>query len=339
MLLNCIAGNGLRNCTRCVSPFVLYKHYCIRDCPQHGWVLDSENQKCIQCHSSCARCIGPTANDCIACREPDTSLVGFSCKKECPAGTFANQVTGLCERCHPTCQTCSGAGADSCSSCAEDLVQNKSTGRCSSLCPQGQFSTEGKCSECHPNCKSCNGPGSSNCLNCPDGKAFYNFTCVNVCPDRTYVADKDDIHQCLPCHPVCHLCYGPSMDSCLICKSPLYLEGRMCVVQCSPNHYIDEHTRTCHPCGSECKSFARDKNRSIQYTDNKALQFVLKDPKKSGVSIIAITAVSVLIVLFLVIFGVLQFRAKKQLRYTMVNVEEDSFLLNGADDKHEDSAL
>lgn len=113
----------------------------------------------------------------------------------------------------------------------------------------------------------------------------------------------------------------------------------MCVVQCSPNHYIDEHTRTCHPCGSECKSFARDKNRSIQYTDNKALQFVLKDPKKSGVSIIAITAVSVLIVLFLVIFGVLQFRAKKQLRYTMVNVEEDSFLLHGADDKHEDSAL
>ena len=113
----------------------------------------------------------------------------------------------------------------------------------------------------------------------------------------------------------------------------------MCVVQCSPNHYIDERTRSCHPCGSECKSLARDKNRSIQYTDNKALQFVLKDPKKSGVSVIAITAVSVLIVLFLVVFGVLQFRSKKQLKYTMVKVDEDNFLLNGEDEKHEDSAF
>lgn len=113
----------------------------------------------------------------------------------------------------------------------------------------------------------------------------------------------------------------------------------MCVVQCSPNHSIDERTRSCHPCGSECKLLARDKNRSIQYTDNKALQFVLKDPKKSGVSIIAIAAVSVAIVLFLVIFVVLQIRSKKQLRYTMVNVEEDNFLLNGADDRHEESAF
>lgn len=113
----------------------------------------------------------------------------------------------------------------------------------------------------------------------------------------------------------------------------------MCVVQCSPNHYIDERTRSCRPCGSECKSFARDKNRSIQYTDNKALQFVLKDPKNSGVSIIAIAAVSVSILVFLVIFGVLQVRSKKQLKYTMVNVEEDSFLLNGADDRHEESAF
>ena len=113
----------------------------------------------------------------------------------------------------------------------------------------------------------------------------------------------------------------------------------MCVVQCSPNHYIDESTRSCHPCGSKCKSLARDKNRSIQYTDNKALQFVLKDPKKNGVSIIAIAAVSVSIVLFLVIFVVLQSRSKKQLKYTMVDVDEDSFLLNGADDRHEEPAF
>ena len=110
----------------------------------------------------------------------------------------------------------------------------------------------------------------------------------------------------------------------------------MCVVQCSPNHYIDESTRSCHPCGSECKSFARDKNRSIQSPNNKALQFVLEDPEKSGVSVVAIAAVSVLIVVFLVIFGVLQFRSKKQ--YFRVSVdEEDTLLLNGTNDSHEES--
>ena len=119
----------------------------------------------------------------------------------------------------------------------------------------------------------------------------------------------------------------------------------MCVVQCSPNHSMDERTRSCNPCGSECKSFARDKHRSIQYPSNRALQFVLKDPKESGVSIIAIAVVSVSIVVFLVMFGVLQFRFKKQTRYyTKVSEEpfskeedeEDSFLLNGKDDRHEE---
>ena len=93
----------------------------------------------------------------------------------------------------------------------------------------------------------------------------------------------------------------------------------MCVVQCSPNHSINERTRSCHPCGSECKSLARNKNRSIQYPNNKALQFVLEDPEKSGVSIIAIAAVSVSIVVFLVICGVLQFRSKKQMKYFKVD--------------------
>lgn len=340
-LLYCVVGNGLRNCTKCVSPFVLYKHYCIRECPQHGWVLDSDHQKCVKCHSSCARCIGPTANDCIACSQPYASLVGFSCKKKCPRGTFHNQLTGLCERCHPTCETCSEAGADNCMSCAKDLIRNESTRRCSSVCPQGQFSSEGKCSKCHQDCKSCNGPYSSNCLNCPDGKAFYNFTCVDACPDRTYITDKDGIHQCRPCHPVCHSCNGPSMDSCRLCKSPLYLERRMCVVQCSPNHSVDERTRSCHPCGNECKTSARDKNRSVQYPNDNALKFVLEDPKKSGVSVIAIAAVSVSIVIFLVMFGVLQFRSKKKMRYHMVSgsktEEEDECnvsLIEGEGDEH-----
>jgi len=62
----------------------------------------------------------------------------------------------------------------------------------------------------------------------------------------------------------------------------------------------------------------------------------LEDPEKSGVSVVTIAAVSALIVVFLVIFGVLQFRSKKQ--YSRVSVdEEDTLLLNGTNDSHEES--
>lgn len=304
------AGNGLRNCTRCVAPFVLYEHYCIRECPKHGWVLDSKHQKCIQCDPSCARCIGPTANDCIACSHPDESLVGFTCRKDCPQGTFPNRATGVCERCHPTCNTCSGPGVTNCITCAKELVQNKSPGICSSVCPPGQYSAEGGCSNCHSNCNHCNGPGVSNCLSCPDGKVLYNFTCVNSCPDGTYATDKDGIRQCLQCHPVCDTCYGPSVDSCLMCKNPLYIEGRMCVMQCSPNHFISEPIRSCHPCGSECKTPGRAKNRSVQYANDAELKYVLDNTHKNTVSLIAITVGSISIVIFLLVFGVLQLRSK-----------------------------
>ena len=175
-----LSGNGIRNCTKCVPPFVLFKHYCIRECPKHGWVLDKNSQKCIECHASCSRCIGPTENDCIACSRHDMSLVGFSCKKECPHGTFPNRLTGVCERCHPRCETCSGPGEMHCKTCAKDLFHNKRNGSCSSLCPPGQFSVQGKCSSCHATCRTCNGPGSSDCLDCPDGQVLQNFTALPI---------------------------------------------------------------------------------------------------------------------------------------------------------------
>lgn len=54
------------------------------------------------------------------------------------------------------------------------------------------------------------------------------------------------------------------------------------------------------------------------------MKFVLEDPKKSGVSIIAIAAVSVSIVVFLVMFGVLQLRSKKRIGYYKVNADASS---------------
>ena len=289
------------------------------ECPTHGWVLDCNRQKCVKCHPSCARCIGPTVNDCIACSQPNTSLVGFSCKKDCTHGTFPNRIAGFCEGCHPTCETCSGPGVTNCSTCAKDLAQNKSTGMCNSVCPQGQYPTDGKCSNCHSNCRTCNGPDSTNCLNCPDDKLLYSFTCVDTCPDGTYAANKGSIRQCLQCHPVCEACYGSSMNSCTLCKSPLHIEGRMCVIQCSPNHSIDEPS----PCGNECKTSARNK-------DN--------DSHKNSASVIAIAVGSVsAIIIVLLVLGILKISSKRMLRYT--KAVKASFTTNSDWDEEEEECL
>jgi len=64
--------------------------------------------------------------------------------------------------------------------------------------------------------------------------------------------------------------------------------------------------------------FARDKNRSVQYPNDGALKYLLDDSHKNSVSVIAIAAGSVSIVIFLLIFGVLQFRSKRKLRYSKI---------------------
>ena len=319
------AGNGLQNCTKCVPPFVLYKHYCIRECPKRGWLLDSSRQECVKCHPSCARCVGPTANDCIACSHPKESLVGFSCKKECPHGTFPNKGTGFCEKCHPTCETCSGPSLINCITCAKDLIQNKSTGMCSSLCPEGHYSLGKECVKCHSDCRTCNGPESFNCLSCPNRKVLHNFTCIDKCPGGTFTANKDGHHQCFQCHPVCDTCYGPSIDNCLMCKNPLFIEGRLCVVQCSPNHVINQQGRSCHPCGKDCRIATRS-NRSSLLPKEKTKR------EQTRLSAIAIAAGSIALLLFLVVFGILQCNSKRRMRYTIV---KQSLPLSKSEDEEE----
>lgn len=329
----CSGGNGLKNCTKCVPPFVLYEHYCIRECPKHGWVLDSNRRECVKCHPSCGRCIGPTANDCIACSNPEESLVGFSCMKDCPHGTFPNQVTGVCERCHPTCETCSGSGVANCVKCAKDLTQNKSTGMCTSVCSEGQYALEEECTNCSSNCRTCNGPGSVNCLSCPDSKVLNNFTCIDKCPAGTYAADKDGGRQCIQCHPVCDTCYGPSMDNCLVCKNPLFIEGRLCVIQCSPGHVLNEQQRSCHPCRN-CRVPAKAKNRSIDHPNDERLQYVVKNSQQRSLLVIVIAAGSISTMVFLVVFGLLQFHSKRKMRYTIIKANFRSSKIEDEDECH-----
>lgn len=61
----------------------------------------------------------------------------------------------------------------------------------------------------------------------------------------------------------------------------------------------------------------------MQYSNDSALKFVLEDPERTGLSVIAVAVVSLSIVTFLVIFGILQFRSKKRMKYSKISVESN----------------
>ena len=341
-----VTGNGLHNCTSCTPPMVLLGHYCVAQCPSH-WVLSPVGQKCGRCHPSCRTCSGTAADDCLSCTDSQMSLDGSTCRAECPAGQFAQQDTRRCDECHPTCQTCSGAGPSSCISCVDGLVKIPGN-TCHSVCPVGKFSSNGDCIDCHSSCKTCNSGGQDSCLSCPENSFHFHGSCVSNCPVGTYPDIGPDSGHCGKCHPVCQSCSGSSSSSCTTCKAPFFLENSNCVPQCSKGFSNQKGSKTCTPCGTQCKvTQNRFKHQSAQDPSTETLDFVLKDPKESGVLTIAIVGIAVAVLAFFAIFGVLQMRSTNMLcwghRYTILKAnferrDEEVHLMGQAKDDQEDCA-
>ena len=257
------------------------------------------------------------------------SLVGLTCKPHCPDGQFKNRDTGRCEACHPTCKTCTEAGPSECTTCVEGLLLTKdnSVNRCQSVCLPGQFRGSTGCTDCHSSCKTCNGGEAHDCLSCPENQLYFQKSCVNHCPQGTY-ADKSQDRHCQKCHPVCESCSGPSDNSCTHCQSPLYLQNSSCVMHCSQNFATHKDSRTCTPCGQECKATPNGhRDRSVHEPSSQTLDFVLTDPKDSGLIPVVIIGVLIALLLFFVVFGVLQMRSVGMLcwgrRYTILTANFD----------------
>jgi len=249
-------------------------HYCIRECPAKSWYLDTMQQKCMRCHSSCTKCIGPTSNDCITCSNSHV-LDGFSCRLQCPKGLFKNLKTRQCQKCHPTCGSCSAPGPLSCTSCVHDLKlhrNNSPAGKCISICKPGQYKSKlSKCLPCHSSCKTCYGPTSTSCLGCISGHVYFQNTCQKNCPTGTFF--KHTLQRCFQCHPLCKTCIGSSPNKCSSCISTLFLQDSTCVIQCSSKSTLDLKNRICQPC-EDCRAKpGKPKNRSVQDPTLQTLKF------------------------------------------------------------------
>ncbi|XP_028416477.1 LOW QUALITY PROTEIN: proprotein convertase subtilisin/kexin type 5-like [Dendronephthya gigantea] len=245
----CSGGNGLSNCRKCLTPLVLENNVCVRVCSP-GFVLNRAERKCVPCHASCATCMGSTFDQCLSCKDSKDSLQGTVCQRSCRDGMYRNDEGSRCEACHPTCRTCSGRGKVACTSC--DPRRSLTLGQCLSPCPGNQYKNKGTCYTCSTGCKTCKGSTSQECLSCHEGKKLFNFTCVKNCPPGTYEGESNGLPECKTCHPSCATCTQAGPDACTSCRMDLYYQGRYCVQECSIDHKLDENTRTCKTCNTDC---------------------------------------------------------------------------------------
>jgi hypothetical protein len=314
-----------------VPPFVLHMHYCVRECPKQGWFLDTERQACTKCHPSCRECIGPSSSDCIACLNPITALDGFTCRVECPSGTYKNIKTKLCQKCHPTCGSCSGQGPHSCTTCVKRLVMHndKGGGTCISSCQAGYYKDASRCRSCHSSCETCYGPEINSCLSCHSDHVYFKNTCRESCPSGTFVGVIQDptVRQCRECHSICKTCTGFSSHKCTSCSSSFFLENSTCVIRCSSRSIAKVKTRVCEPCGNSCPGVSgKPRHRSVQDPSVQTLKVLLQDPNSNGLLAFVILSIILCFVLFIIVFGVLQLWSMgylcRQSKYTIIKAED-----------------
>jgi hypothetical protein len=117
----CSGPGGLfrQDCTVCAVGFVRHNGQCIGACPP-DYELDTDDNTCKPvvcdaCHSTCATCFGPAADECTTCTGVGVALLEGSCVSDCLSGSFADSNDNICKACGAGCTSCSAAyGCDVC---------------------------------------------------------------------------------------------------------------------------------------------------------------------------------------------------------------------------------
>ncbi|KAL4689471.1 hypothetical protein H8959_012262, partial [Pygathrix nigripes] len=161
---------------------------------------------CQTCEASCAKCRGPTQEDCTTC--PMTRILDDGrCVSNCPSWKF--EFENQCHPCHHTCQRCQGSGPTHCTSCEADNYGREYflyQGECRDSCPEGHYATEGNiCLPCPDNCELCH--SMHVCTRCTRGYfiAPTNHTCQKLECGQGEVQDPD-YEECVPCEEGCLGC-------------------------------------------------------------------------------------------------------------------------------------
>lgn len=115
---------------------------CIYEYNNRNIEIDMVPMFCYPCHSTCATCNGPEAEDCTSCI--NTHYLTFDdndepngCSDQCPDGFYQDTDDNLCKRC--SADFCTKCPSDVCEACQEGKFFDPKTKRCRSDCGPGYF--------------------------------------------------------------------------------------------------------------------------------------------------------------------------------------------------------
>lgn len=171
-LFLCKECDDFYNCTSCNENQYLFNRKCFCN---EGFYNNSANSTCLPCSSACSSCLGPTEQDCTACKV-DFYLNG-ECLKTCPDGFFPKGAR--CESCGK-CKICKSEL--DCISCVEGYKLDGTY--CVSACPMKSFESDGVCHNCIANCDECS--SANGCDACAYEYVLTNRKCEKCQPPLVY---------------------------------------------------------------------------------------------------------------------------------------------------------
>ncbi|KCV69803.1 TKL protein kinase [Fonticula alba] len=240
-------GPAADRCLACQAGHVLHAGACVAVCPAGAYPEPGDGQgpdpgdQCAPCHAECAECLGPRADQCLACPE-GRSLFQGACVASCPPGSHPSLGSSgelACAACHPTCATCQGPGPEQCTSCPAPGLLLLASNTCVDACPGGHFAcADGRrCGACQPECRQCQaapaghshpadgGSCASMCTRCqPNWVLAMDGHCMPHCPGGEFLPQGPALAEdlaagraaCVACHPGCRTC-AHQADWCTSC--------------------------------------------------------------------------------------------------------------------------
>lgn len=303
-------GGASNNCLSCQGQLLLEKQTCVGACSQGYY---PEQLQCIPCLHTCTQCYSRI--NCTACR-PGLQLQSGECRATCAEGYYSD--VGTCAKCYLSCKTCSGPRRDQCVTCPRGW--QLAAGECHPECPEGFFMSNFGCQKCHHYCRTCKGEGPLQCTSCPARYMLEGGLCMECLGSQYY---DPPTQLCKPCHGACHSCSGPGPFSCTSCTYPLHLDklNNQCVPCCTHKTQqdccvCDKETGECHnasPAGKRRITSEQEARANADELEAQGLVMNHRLPYSPFVTItaLAIVACVAVVVLFTLVFVVLQLRSQQ----------------------------
>ncbi|XP_039291370.1 furin-like protease 2 [Nilaparvata lugens] len=231
------------HCSTCEHHLVIFENRCYAACPLYTY--ETDDYRCVACHSSCETCSGDGVAQCVTCRSGRLFLDG-TCHAVCPDGYYGDKKRRECMTCPRGCATCNSA---TCLTCHAGYTLDKKA-RCvkqgTARCAPSEYFGETRCETCHATCNTCDGSLAGDCLTCASPLLLENATCVAAC-SRGFYADPTRA-VCVPCLHACTQCV--SRINCTACQPGLHLQSGQCRATCANGYYND--VGTCSKCYLSC---------------------------------------------------------------------------------------